>query len=242
MRRRSSVLAAAAALALAWGPSRAQEADPDAVRRAVDEVFADPALREGLGASDSGDATTAIAAWLARQYEAFQDWLAALWATSPALFMAIMGVLLVVLAGLLTHIGWTLSLAFRRVPGEGDADGDADRQAEEARVRHYRTLRADAHALADAGDFREAARTLLLALLALVEEQHALTVVRGWTNREILRRIPVAPAVEDELGAFGAAVERVWYGRQPTTRDEIDALDRTLTRVAAHLQPGSGAA
>ena len=109
--------------------------------------------------------------------------------------------------------------------------------AEEEKVQRYRDLREQANRLASRGEWREAARALLLALLALIEERKVLQLARGWTNREILARL-VLPAGEGAaLDVFRRQVEGAWYGGHALDREELAELAVCVDRCARVLRP-----
>src|SRR5262245_18780993 len=115
-RRRPSApagLRALLVLALAPGAARAAgRSDPEAVRRAVEEVFADPALQpegsHGGGVGIFEHLQTLLLRFLAWLREVFTR----LNEENPVLFYLIFAALVLVLL-LLAHLAWTLSLAFR---------------------------------------------------------------------------------------------------------------------------------
>ena len=200
------------------------------VDRAVEEVFSDPAFREGLEGSHSGAGSLlvflveAIQRLFARILENFSG----LQASSPLLFWLLFTVLVIVLLALLTHIVWTLAMVFR---GAGGTEGGEEEAVSQERARRFAELRSHAHELAVRGRFREAAHHLLLALLSLVEERNVLKLARGWTNREVLDRLR-ARGTADELELFGGAVEKAWYGGEAVSRHDYGQLAEVLDRIA----------
>jgi hypothetical protein len=222
-----------AASAGACTPAVAAETSEGAVDRAVAEVFSQPAFREGLGATSGGLAE--LLAWLRREWDRLLyrifDGLGELRVSSPVLFWALLAVLLLVLLALLFHIGWTLSLAFRGGGGEAGADVEDHTR----RARRSRELRGEARRLALQGEWREALRQLLLALLALLDERRILHVAQGWTNREILARLRSRSGLGPELDRFGSAVETAAYGGRDVRGEDFAAFDRLVDRLEARL-------
>lgn len=219
----------------AAGPATAARSSPAEVEAVVEEVFKNPELRRGLDSAHSG------ARALFRQ---FIDWLWGwLWrilgyldelrAASPFIFWCIFAVLILVLLALLVHIGWTISMAFRRRPG-GAQDPDSRENGD--RVRRFRDLQLEARELASRGRLRDAIHLLLLALVALVEERRVLRVALGWTNRETFARLRLRPELAGSLAQFERDVERVWYGTAPVTPGDFRRLDRLLEDVAPHVK------
>ncbi|MCO5165511.1 MAG: DUF4129 domain-containing protein [Planctomycetes bacterium] len=236
--RRAPCLAALLAL-VALTPARGDEAPPptpDDVATALEAVLDDPALRDGLRTShmDAAAPGDVLAEGTARLWDAFRRWSARLAREHPALYMALFAGLALALVPLLVHLGWSLALAFRGgsrgPPGAAEADDPA------ARRRRSAELRAEARALAAAGDLRQATRALLLAFLALLEERRALAVAGSWTNREVLARLRVEPAVRARLARFVAAADAACYGDQrpgPEVLADGEALLLDLERGAA---------
>lgn len=207
---------------------------PDDVQREVDAVFSDPAFQEGLDASHSGP--EALLAMLmreiARLFLKLLKFLTELHAENSLVFWSIFILLAVVLVLILTHIGWSLSLAFRGVPaGESGAGDDGPSE----RTRRFQDLRAEARGLAVEGRFRDAVRFLLLALLSLLEERRVLTVARGWTNREILSRLRARSNLSQEIDLFRDAVEAACYGGLPASGEDFQRCDGTLEHLTAQI-------
>lgn len=243
-RRRALPAAALLAAVGALVPGAAvARPSPEEVERAVEEVFSEPALREGLEVRDASSQDLLAAMWaeLKAFFEDVARELAAMHSTSPVAFWVILALLVLLLIALLTHIGWTISLAFRSSDRRAQAPL-AEEALPEARMRSYRELRREARRLAEAGALEEASRTLLLALLALLAERQVLAVARGWTNREVLTRLRRSFASDaqraEELERFGAAVERVSYGGRRLTPEELAELDRALEAIASRVGPG----
>lgn len=225
-----------------FGIAASQEQSPakrgpgdDDVRQAIDGVFSDPAFAEGLDTTHLtlDELFELIGHYIDEAYRALLNWLASLYAESPLLWFMLVAVMLVVGVGLMFHMAWTFTRAFRGV-GEGEEGVAAGGRA--ARERRYRDLRAEATGLADAGDPREATRTLLLALLALLSEEQVLTVARSWTPREIVARLSARSGFGPELSEFGAAVEDAAYAEHVLTRDAFDACERALEGLVPSLR------
>ncbi len=205
-------------------------ASRDAVDRAVDEVFADPALRDGLTAGGGG-LSDVLFAVLTRAQELLRRVIESLqWlhATSPFIFWTIFVLLFLVLIALLIHIGWTVSLAFLRTTASGPEPSEKEG---EARRRRSLEILDEARGLAAAGLRREALRALLLAILALAEERRILRIARGWTHREIASRLSVPPHLRGDLFALERSVEAAWYGSVEVTDVDYQRCEETAQRL-----------
>lgn len=212
----------------------------EAVERAIEGVFSDPALRRGLTAGDGG-LSTLDALWeqVRRFLRAARDELLRLQLDSPVLYWLIMLGLVLALVLILFHVVITLSLAMR---GGQRRSGETGNGVTE-RERRFRELRDEARALAGDGRFRDAVRSLLLALLALVEERRVLRGLVGKTNREILSRLSVGGVGEmkDELRHFGRSIEAAAYGGAVPSEAEFKRLDGVLDRMSELVRPAEGA-
>ncbi|MEM7235092.1 MAG: DUF4129 domain-containing protein [Planctomycetota bacterium] len=209
------------------------DTSPENVRQIVESVFRDPELAEGLQ-SGSGD-TSQLVAWLFQKaIELFADlvqFLQVLRLESPVLFYALLGVLVVLLVAILAHIGYTLSKVFGQAP-EKAVDDD---ESPAARVRRFQDLRSLALTRAGEGDYREASRLLLIALIALVEERKVLKVAQGWTNQEIAARLESRAGL-DELRDFASSIDAIWYGEQRVGNDDFEVLNRRLDDFLRRLR------
>lgn len=204
----------------------------------MERVFSDPTLREGLEGPTSG-----LGALLAQVRAKISEWfqrlvvrLGDLRVASPVLFWLLFGGLVLLLVLLLAHIGWTAYAALRATAPLRDDEHPA------TRARQFRDLRREARDLASAGRFRDATRLLLLALLALIEERKVLRVARGWTHREIARRLSLRGAGAEDLGRFTGAVERVWYGGATPDAESYREVEGLLDRVSSSLPRDAEAA
>lgn len=213
---------------------------PDAVARALDDVLADPVLREGLGTShvDAAAAGDVLAEGSRHLWGAFRRWSFRLAREHPVLFYSASLAMLLALVPLLVHIGWSLTLAFRGSragpPGAAEVDDPA------ARRRRSAELRAEARDHAAAGRPREAARALLLAFLALLAERRALAVAGSWTNREVLAHLRVPPPERERLAHFVEAADAACYGDHGPSRDALAAGEALLADLERDLERAPG--
>jgi hypothetical protein len=199
------------------------------VQRAVARVFEDTELRERafrrVGIDDGGFVTRVID-WL----ESCLDWFEDLRSATPGLYWLVVIVLVLALALLVWHLAWMFRVAFRSSSPEVHGGEPAA-----ARRRRFGELHGTARQLAAGGKMRDAVRTLLLALLALLEERRALEVASGRTTREILGRLAARIGNDTAISGFRAAVEAVTYGRSSVDPQGFERLDRAVVDLAAAI-------
>lgn len=213
---------------------------PEAVDRAVREVLADPAYAEALKARSG--AMEEMLRWLSSAVPRLIGWIlekaVELHEAAPAVFWLTFLALSVLLFLLVMHIGWTLTVAFRRSPGTGAGAGDPEARRE--RARQSVEILDEARRLAIEGRMREALHGLLLSVLALVEERRILRIARGWTHREIASRLRVPEPLKEDLRELHGTIESVWYGKAKATSDDFERCDAAARRLTAGLlAPGS---
>jgi hypothetical protein len=221
------------AQAVAWMQEPIPESPtPREVRDAVAAVFEDPALQDALRPRGSPPQTLSdLLRWLWDQYTRLLDWLEALRISSPGLYWLTITLLLVILVLLVWHVCWTFSAVMRgRRPAASDTAEDRT-----GRVRRYADERRRAHELAGRGEYAQAARALLVALLALLDERRILRLARGWTNREILQRLARQERIRADLGEFGSAVEGACYGQRELRAEDFARVQAALERIVAQL-------
>lgn len=205
--------------------------DDARVARALDEVLADPGLRAGLDTShlEAARAEDVLVEGTRQLFESLQRWAYELAKKHPILNVLLFVGLTLALVPLLWHIAYSLRVAFR---GSGPAEAHAEGEdGAAARRRRSAELRAEARSLADAGRLREAARALLLAFLALLDERGALAVATSWTNREVLARLRVTGEVRARLVRFVDAADAACYGSQGPSRADLEAGEALLLEL-----------
>ena len=215
-------------------PARRGPSEED-VREAVEDVFSDPAFAKGLDTTHLtlDQLLELIGHYFDEAYRAIMNWLASLYAFSPLLYFLCVATMIIVGIVLTYHMAWTFTRAFR---GVGDGEEGAPDDAQGGRERRYRDLRAEARAQAEAGQPRDATRTLLLALLALLAEERVLRVAHSWTPREIVAQLSALATFGPELASFRAAVEDAAYADHAQTRESFDACERTLDELVPSLR------
>lgn len=126
-------------------------------------------------------------------------------------------VLFVWLRGLRRTLGAAATLAS---PGE-----QAARDTDDAR--------AQAQALARAGDYRGAVRLMALAALLWLDERGSLRYDPHQTNREHLGRLRERPAARAGLAPIVETADRVWYGGAPVDAAGYAELERSVDALRA---------
>lgn len=96
----------------------------------------------------------------------------------------------------------------------------------------------DAEELARRGDFTEAVHTLLLRTLQELVRSAAVRVSPALTSREILARVPLAPAARDALADLITAVERTHFRGAPATQDDYARCRDQFQVFAAAFRAG----
>ncbi len=144
---------------------------------------------------------------------------------SPVLFWILFVLLLVILVLLLVHIGRTLAMGFRFAFAK---EGGQDLEERAQRKMRSSELRARARELAQRGSGAESIHYLLLSLLAFLEEKHILQVAKGWTNRELFRRLEAKLPIEDAWEPLEIQVEQVSYAGQPLSFENFEQMEKAL--------------
>ena len=135
---------------------------------------------------------------------------------------------LVAVVGLL-GLGAVVFVATRRLSsGRG-----ATPVAPPTRGRTAADWHADADAHAAAGDLRAALRCRYIAMVAALAEQDVLDEVTGRTVRELDAEVArAAPTLAEPIAAAGQCLERVVYGGEPVTDEDLTVVDTAARLVA----------
>jgi hypothetical protein len=156
--------------------------------------------------------------------------------SSRALLSALRGadLALTILGGLVAVI--VLGLILQSLLGNFVSDREM-RAREAGEQVTAASARRQAHALAQAGSYREAVRQLYLATLLSLEDRGLLRADRSLTNRELLL------SVSEGAGAQGSAVqgalqpvvdvfESVWYGQREPDAGTFGAYTQAVDAAA----------
>lgn len=197
----------------------------DSLRRAVAEVFARPTYRWTTGRT--------LFDWLAEQLGRFLDWLATAEASHPAVFQAVLVLLVVALLGVLAHMGYVVWRITRptartaaRVPG-----------ATGLRLEDARAHRERAERLAREGRYAEALAHRFIAMLLDLDGNEALKFHPSKTPAEYLGEARLDAAGRASLGELVARLYGHLFGAAPcderTYRDFASQADLVLEHVAS---------
>lgn len=92
-------------------------------------------------------------------------------------------------------------------------------------------MAAEAKARIASGDHRSAIRALYLALLGRLHQQGAIVYDRHRTNREYLRAMRASPGRKDAFADLVETFDRKWYGKEPCSREEVEAFELATIRA-----------
>lgn len=204
--------------------------DPELVRRTAARIVGGPPYRD----TDVGLVRRTVQRILDTIGAALADVLGAIGGT-PALAWAIAGVGLVLLGLVVWRATRGASLGGhgdRVVPLPGSDRSAASWQAE-----------AEAHLAA--GHLDAALRARYAAAVVTLRERGLIDDVPGRTIRELDRELArTAPALAPVLATAGARVERVVFGDEPATPDDLEVAGAALaaaSRTAVGTEVGAGA-
>jgi hypothetical protein len=104
----------------------------------------------------------------------------------------------------------------------------ADQLPEDEWLRLARQKAAD-------GDLRQALRALFLATLSLLGAQNLILIRKSKSNfdyeRELKRKLSLAPGLDEIFSADRKLFERCWYGAHPVTVTEFEQSDSLYQRL-----------
>lgn len=92
-------------------------------------------------------------------------------------------------------------------------------------------MAAEAKARIATGDHRSAMRALYLALLGKLHQQGAIVYDRHRTNREYLRAMRASPLRKEAFEELVEVFDRKWYGKEPCSREEVEAFEQATFRA-----------
>jgi hypothetical protein len=160
----------------------------------------------------------------------FLAWLSDLWNSDPALYLLMLGGLVVVALLLLAHVAWAIRRALSvAAPARPPRPADGPPPFLE-----------EADALARQGMFLEAARRVQLAALDLLLRTRMLELGRSDPNRTLRRRLRDAALPEAERGDMIALIDRLeqrWFRDRSEDRELYDRWRLLHARLGAVLRP-----
>ena len=202
----------------------AQGVAPDSLRRALGDVFARPEYRWVQGRT--------LWQWLLELWYRVLDWLGTLQTAHPSGYRMLMVALMVLLAGLVAHIGWVVWRITRptaRTPERAVAAGGV--RLEDARAHRER-----AAALAREGRYAEAIAHRFVALVLALEQRRAVVFHPSKTPAEYVNEARLDPSGRASLAALVGRLYRHVFGAVPCAdpeyRDFAAAADLVLQHVA----------
>lgn len=217
----------------AENPQRLAGPDP---ARAVEEVFQDPAFwwkriepRE-VSLSWPEKVFRAIIRFLGWLIEAFWDLLASLFRNLFGVFTGDWSVgNSIVWLAVLAILAWSL---WKLAPIVARWLASGGRAADPRQMVDWQTL-AEADVLSEqaaralrAGQYAEAIRFALLALIASLQQRGLLRFDPARTNREYQSELRHVPELAAPFGQLALIYERVWYGRLPARPDDAERAIR----------------
>ncbi len=141
--------------------------------------------------------------------------------------------LTILLALLLTHIGWTLTRGLRAAFSTS-AEETPEAQAREDRVAE--TV-ARAREAARRGDLVGAMRAWFEATVIRLGRTGSLECLPGFTHREILDRGHATPEDRRRLEPLVLRLDRTWFGGAPATPGDLEHFERVFDEVASDRGP-----
>ena len=171
--------------------------------------------------------------WLAEQIGRFLDWLGKTEANHPAVFQAMLVVLVVALIGVLTHMGYVVWRITRPTAQTGSrGSGPTGLRLEDARAHRERADR-----LAREGRYAEALAHRFIAMLLDLDRDEALKFHPSKTPAEYVGEARLDAAGRAALGELVARLYGHLFGASPcderTYREFAVQTDRLLEHVAS---------
>lgn len=187
--------------------SRWQAPTDDALRAALDSVFAGPAYRW----VERPDPLRLLREWLTR----LSDWLAALREGNPLWYRALLVALVVVLLAILVHAAW---IFWQTLHGATRAeDGSAGPPLP---TRDARQLHREADQAARMGRYAEALRLGFHALALDLDARGSVAYSPGKTPAEYAREARLLPADRGRLTGLVRALYNHVYAAVPCSADD----------------------
>jgi hypothetical protein len=200
---------------------------PDSLRRVLDEVFAQPEY--------AWAARRAPFDWFVDLWRRMLDWLDAMQAAHPAGFKALLAVLIVILAGMLLHVGfvvWRITRPTARILGSGGAVPASGGPPKDARAHRERAVE-----LARAGRYAEALAHEFVALVLELERLQAVTFHPSKTPAEYVAEARLDPSGRASLADLVARLYRHLFGAEPCAEREYREFAAAAALVFEHVAP-----
>ncbi len=205
------------------------------LRQKLQEVLARPEFQHGPETS----ADPGILKWLETLLQWLlwpMKWIYSLTEGLPEFLRWLIFTCLVLVLALVTaHLGWTLYRAMRG--GQRFARSDRLTAAADRSRVTVLELESAAERSAEAGAFIEAIRFLFRAMLMRLEDLEGRRFRRGVTNRQHLRRYSASP-IAASLKTLVHTIDQKWYGDDVCVRSDFEACQSAYSEIRVSLQRG----
>jgi hypothetical protein len=200
---------------------------PDSLRRVLDEVFAQPEY--------AWAAQRRPFEWLTGLWLRFLDWLNTMQTAHPWGFRALTAVLIVMLAGMLLHVGfvvWRITRPTARIRAGGAGGGRGSPAPKDARAHGERAAE-----LARAGRYAAALAHEFVALVLELERLQAVTFHPSKTPAEYVAEARLDPSGRASLADLVARLYRHLFGAEPCAEREYREFAAAAALVFQHVAP-----
>lgn len=201
----------------------------DSLRRVLGEVFARPEYRWAERRHPLQ--------WLLNLWQRLLDWLDAFEASNPALFTVLLGVLIVLLVGLLAHIGYVVWRIVRPTARAGARPAAAGGAGGGPRLADARAYLNRAEELARSGRYAEALAHRFVAVLLELERARALAYHPSKTPAEYVGEARLDAAGRASLAALVARLYRHLFGAVPCDERTYREFGTAAQGVVRHVVP-----
>ncbi len=203
----------------------------EALAARLQDILSRPDYRQAKqgGRFDPGAASR----WLWLQIARILGRLGGLHETNYGLFLFALITGIAVLIPILAHITYTVVQFLRRRGVGGEGPGDA---APAAAPTSPSDLVRQAEAHAGAGRYREAVRSLYLAMIRELQVRGLLPRTASQTNWEHLAQLRSAPNVSAYVRPFTQVFDEKWYGGRPSSAEDVAQCRGWLEAVRREVE------
>lgn len=167
---------------------------------------------------------------LADLWRRLMSWLLELSELHPVAYWLLVAGLLLVLAAILAHVGWTLSRAFRR-PETARQPGSKP----SGPSRGARWHREEARRLRAEGRLTEALAHRFVSLLLELDRRQALRFHPSKTPREYVDEVKLEPDGRATFAELVVQLYRHVFGGLSCSEDELDAFERRADELGGRV-------
>lgn len=197
------------------------------IKDAAQVVLANPIYNLDTEVEVRLDILGAVFRFFGKIWQAIQDYFDVLGQASPFLKWAIIAGLVLLLIGLIGHIGYTVKRGFAE-PALVSTDSIT------SKTESIDALLADANRLADAGNYVDASRLLYRASLIGLEEKRGGRLRVGLTNLEYLETFKT-PWVRENLRVFVDLINWKWYRDNSFDASDFDHCMNAYAAIKSNL-------